>query len=42
MWDIIMKDIVPIFVIMFLGFYSGKRKAFTPENARIFNKLVLN
>lgn len=42
MWDIIMKDIVPIFVIMLLGFYSGKRKAFTTENARIFNKLVLN
>ncbi|MEG2347531.1 AEC family transporter [Cetobacterium somerae] len=42
MWDIIMKDIVPIFVIMLLGFYAGKTKAFNQDNARSFNKLVLN
>lgn len=42
MWNVIMKDIIPIFVIMLLGFYSGKRKIFAQENARIFNKLVLS
>lgn len=42
MWNIIMKDIIPIFVIMLLGFYSGKTKAFNQDNARSFNKLVLN
>lgn len=42
MWNIILKDIVPIFVIMLLGFYAGKKNAFSQENARSFNKLVLN
>ena len=42
MIDIIFKDIVPIFVIMLLGYFSGKAKAFAYEDARIFNKFVLN
>ncbi|MGL5682064.1 MAG: transporter YfdV [Marinifilaceae bacterium] len=42
MFDIIFKDIIPIFVIMLLGFFSGKAKAFAYGDARIFNKFVLN
>ena len=42
MWNIILTDLVPIFVIMLLGYVSGKRNAFSKENARSFNKLVLN
>lgn len=42
MLDILIKDILPIFVIMFLGFASGKSKAFKYEDAQILNKLVLN
>lgn len=42
MLDILIKDILPIFVIMFLGFASGKSKAFKFEDAQILNKLVLN
>ena len=41
MIDILIKDILPIFVIMFLGFAAGKRGVFSYENAQIFNKLVL-
>ena len=41
MLDILIKDILPIFVIMYLGFAAGKRKIFSPENAQILNKLVL-
>ena len=41
MLDILIKDILPIFVIMFLGFAAGKRKIFSYDNAQIFNKLVL-
>lgn len=41
MLDILIKDILPIFVIMYLGFAAGKRKVFSPENAQILNKLVL-
>ena len=42
MLDIMIEDILPIFVIMFLGFYSGKKKVFTQDNGKAFNKLVLN
>lgn len=42
MLDIILKDIIPIFVIMLLGFASGKAKAFAYQSAQIFNKFVLN
>jgi hypothetical protein len=39
---IILYAIVPIFVIMALGYYSGKVGAFSADNARTLNKLVLN
>lgn len=42
MLNIILSDLVPIFVIMILGYLSGKFKAFSGENARSFNKFVLN
>lgn len=42
MFDILVKDILPIFVIMLLGYLSGKWKVFTTDNAQIFNKLVMN
>ncbi len=42
MWNIILTDLVPIFVIMILGFVSGKKKEFTAENARSLNTFVLN
>ena len=38
----ILNALLPIFVIMLLGYLSGKTNAFTGENARSFNKLVLN
>lgn len=41
MFDIILTDIIPIFVIMLLGFAAGKRKVFSYSSAQIFNKLVL-
>ncbi len=42
MLHIILYAIVPIFVIMALGYYSGKSGAFSGNEARVFNKLVLN
>lgn len=33
---------MPIFVVMALGYFSGKAGAFTGENARTLNKVVLN
>lgn len=42
MWNIILTDLVPIFVIMLLGYVSGKKNAFSVDNSRSFNKLVLN
>ena len=41
MFSILIKDILPIFVIMALGYAAGKRGVFTAANAQIFNKLVL-
>ena len=41
-WDIVLTDLVPIYVIMILGYVSGKRNAFSIDNSRSFNKLVLN
>ena len=40
--QMILNALLPIFVIMLLGYLSGKTNAFTGENARSFNKLVLN
>lgn len=42
MVHIILYAIVPILVIMLLGYYSGKAGSFTGENARTLNKVVLN
>ena len=42
MWNIIITDLIPIFVIMILGYVSGKKSAFSEENSRSFNKFVLN
>ena len=41
MFDIILTDIIPIFVIMLLGFAAGKKNVFSYNSAQIFNKLVL-
>lgn len=35
-------DIIPILVVMILGYLSGKKNVFEPDQARVFNKLVLN
>lgn len=40
--SMILNALVPIFVIMLLGYISGKKNVFSGENARSFNKLVLN
>ena len=40
--QMILNALLPIFVIMLLGYLSGKTNAFTGDNARSFNKLVLN
>lgn len=41
-WNIILTDLIPIYVIMILGYVAGKRNAFSEDNSRSFNKLVLN
>ena len=41
MINILIKDILPIFVIMFLGYMAGKRKVFKAEDSKVLNKLVL-
>lgn len=42
MLHIILYAIVPIFVVMALGYVSGKKGAFSAQNARTLNKVVLN
>ena len=42
MGHIILYAIVPIFVIMALGYFSGKAGAFSGADAKILNKVVLN
>ncbi len=42
MEHIILYAIVPILVIMLLGYYSGKTGAFSGADARVLNKVVLN
>lgn len=39
---VILYAIVPIIVVMLAGFISGKKGAFTGEDAKKFNKVVLN
>ena len=41
MFDILIKDILPIFVIMFLGYMAGKEGVFKTEDSKVLNKLVL-
>ena len=41
MIDILIKDILPIFVIMFLGYWAGKEGVFKTEDSKVLNKLVL-
>jgi predicted permease len=41
MINILIKDILPIFVIMFIGYLAGKRKVFNSTDSKILNKLVL-
>ncbi len=41
MIDILIKDILPIFVIMFLGYLAGKEGVFKSEDSKVLNKLVL-
>jgi len=41
MLDILIKDILPIFVIMFLGYVAGKEGVFKTEDSKVLNKLVL-
>lgn len=41
MIDILIKDILPIFVIMFLGYAAGKKGVFSTSDSKILNKLVL-
>ena len=41
MIDILIKDILPIFVIMFLGYMAGKEGVFKSEDSKVLNKLVL-
>ncbi len=42
MMNIMITDLLPIFIIMLLGFVSGKKGEFTAENARSLNTFVLN
>ncbi|MCW2257026.1 putative permease [Providencia alcalifaciens] len=42
MSKIFMSDLLPIIIILALGFVSGRRNVFTEDQARAFNKLVLN
>lgn len=38
----LISDLIPIIVIMLIGYISGKTNEFKSDQARIFNKLVLN
>ncbi len=42
MWNIFLTDLIPIFVVMALGYVSGMRKEFTAQNAQSLNRFVLN
>lgn len=38
----LVADLIPIFVVMLLGYLAGKKNVFQEDQARIFNKLVLD
>lgn len=42
MSHILIADLIPIFVVMLLGYLSGKKNAFSQDQTRSFNKLVLD
>ncbi len=42
MQQMLVSDLIPIFVVMILGYMAGKKHVFAPEQAQIFNKLVLD
>lgn len=42
MSKMLVLDLIPIFVVMILGYISGKKNVFQADQARVFNKLVLN
>ena len=42
MEHIILYAIVPIFVVMAVGYISGKKGVFTGDDAKKFNKIVLD
>ena len=42
MWDIIITDLIPIYIVMLGGYLSGKRNIFKKGVSVNFNKLVLN
>ncbi len=42
MWNIMLTDLIPIFVIMILGYVSGRRQDFSAQGAQSLNQFVLN
>jgi len=42
MSKMLISDLIPIFVVMILGYVSGRKGVFAPDQAQVFNKLVLN
>ncbi|WP_409040076.1 transporter YfdV [Klebsiella sp. BIGb0407] len=42
MSKMLVSDLIPIIVIMLIGYISGRTNEFKSDQARIFNKLVLN
>jgi malonate transporter len=42
MSKMLVADLIPIIVVMALGYAAGKRHVFEPEQARVLNKLVLD
>lgn len=42
MSKMLVSDLIPIIVVMALGYFAGKRHVFEPDQARVLNKLVLD
>jgi malonate transporter len=42
MSKMLVSDLIPIIAVMIIGYVSGKRNVFAPDQARILNKLVLD
>ena len=41
-YNIIVNDIIPIFVIMLLGYMGAKMHSFSPDQTQALNKVVLD